>query len=73
MIRFQVETGHLQPTYSALRGASVFTRGRVDPGRHEKLRAFADRTRPMDIERINLIGSQLGDLSRRTEALRGYL
>ncbi len=27
----------------------------------------------MDIERINLIGTQLADLTRRTEALRGYL
>jgi hypothetical protein len=27
----------------------------------------------MDIERINLIGTNLADLTRRTEALRGYL
>jgi len=27
----------------------------------------------MDAERINLIGTQLADLSRRTQALRGYL
>jgi hypothetical protein len=27
----------------------------------------------MDIERINLIGTTLADLTRRTEALRGYL
>ena len=27
----------------------------------------------MDIERINLIGTGLADLTRRTEALRGYL
>jgi hypothetical protein len=27
----------------------------------------------MDAERINQIGSQLADLSARTEALRGYL
>jgi len=27
----------------------------------------------MDIERINLIGTQLADLTQRTEALRGYL
>jgi hypothetical protein len=27
----------------------------------------------MDIERINLIGATLADLSARTEALRGYL
>jgi len=27
----------------------------------------------MDIERINLIGTSLADLTRRTEALRGYL
>ena len=27
----------------------------------------------MDIERINLIGTQIADLTRRTEALRGYL
>jgi hypothetical protein len=27
----------------------------------------------MDIERINLIGTTLADLSARTEALRGYL
>jgi hypothetical protein len=27
----------------------------------------------MDIERINLIGTSLADLSARTEALRGYL
>jgi hypothetical protein len=32
------------------------------------------RTRQvMDIERINLIGTSLADLTRRTEALRGYL
>jgi hypothetical protein len=28
---------------------------------------------PMDIERINLIGTSLADLTRRTHALRGYL
>ena len=28
---------------------------------------------PMDIERINAIGSLLTDLSARTEQLRGYL
>ena len=27
----------------------------------------------MDIERINLIGTNLADLTRRTQALRGYL
>jgi len=27
----------------------------------------------MDIERINLIGTLLADLSARTDALRGYL
>jgi len=27
----------------------------------------------MDIERINLIGGLLGDLTARTDALRGYL
>jgi len=27
----------------------------------------------MDIERINQIGNSLADLTRRTEALRGYL
>jgi hypothetical protein len=27
----------------------------------------------MDIERINLIGTRLADLTQRTEALRGYL
>jgi len=27
----------------------------------------------MDAERINLIGTQLADLSFRTQALRGYL
>jgi len=27
----------------------------------------------MDIERINLIGTSLADLTQRTEALRGYL
>jgi hypothetical protein len=29
--------------------------------------------RSMDIERINLIGTQLADLTQRTLALRGYL
>jgi hypothetical protein len=29
--------------------------------------------RAMDIERINLIGSLLADLTARTDALRGYL
>jgi flagellar basal body L-ring protein FlgH len=28
---------------------------------------------PMDIERINTIGSTLADLQARTAALRGYL
>jgi hypothetical protein len=28
---------------------------------------------PMDIERINLIGTQIADLTRRTADLRGYL
>jgi hypothetical protein len=32
---------------------------------------FPDNT--MDAERINLIGTQLADLSSRTQALRGYL
>ena len=27
----------------------------------------------MDIERVNLIGTQLADLTQRTAALRGYL
>jgi len=27
----------------------------------------------MDIERINLIGTTIADLSARTDALRGYL
>jgi hypothetical protein len=31
------------------------------------------RTTTMDAERINLIGTQLADLSARTQALRGYL
>ena len=31
------------------------------------------RTRTMDIERINLIGTTLADLSSRTQELRGYL
>ena len=31
------------------------------------------RTRIMEIERINLIGTQLTDLSARTGELRGYL
>lgn len=31
------------------------------------------RTRIMEIERINLIGTQLTDLSERTGELRGYL
>ena len=30
-------------------------------------------TCPMDTEQINLIGSLLADLSKRTEQLRGYL
>lgn len=30
-------------------------------------------TPAMDIERINQIGANLADLTRRTEALRGYL
>jgi hypothetical protein len=37
-----------------------------DPPLHE-------RGPGMDIERINLIGTKLADLTRRTEALRGYL
>ncbi|MDD5445036.1 MAG: hypothetical protein PHH99_16570 [Pseudomonas fluorescens] len=31
------------------------------------------RTKIMDAERINLIGTTLADLSARTAALRGYL
>ncbi len=31
------------------------------------------RNAPMDIERVNAIGTTLADLSARTEALRGYL
>jgi len=31
------------------------------------------RTRLMEAERINLIGTQLSDLTARTLALRGYL
>jgi hypothetical protein len=34
---------------------------------------FEKRALRMDIERINQIGNQLADLTRRTEALRGYL
>ncbi len=39
------------------------------------MRRFAPQRRGtvMDIERINLIGTTLADLTRRTEALRGYL
>lgn len=35
--------------------------------------AGSNQNIPMDIERINLIGTSLADLTRRTEALRGYL
>jgi hypothetical protein len=31
------------------------------------------KARTMDAERINLIGTQLTDLSARTQELRGYL
>jgi hypothetical protein len=34
---------------------------------------LAKRGAVMDIERINLIGTNLADLTQRTEALRGYL
>jgi len=32
-----------------------------------------DKAARMDIERINLIGTTLADLTQRTAALRGYL
>ena len=35
--------------------------------------AAIDRTKTMDIEQINAIGTALVDLSARTEQLRGYL
>jgi hypothetical protein len=35
--------------------------------------ASSKRGSVMDIERINLIGTRLADLTQRTEALRGYL
>ena len=35
--------------------------------------ALHTRTRTMEIERINLIGTTLADLSARTQELRGYL
>jgi hypothetical protein len=34
--------------------------------------SFPDN-KTMDAERINLIGTQLADLTSRTQALRGYL
>jgi hypothetical protein len=37
-----------------------------------KIRFFPDDNN-MDAERINLIGTQLADLSSRTQSLRGYL
>jgi hypothetical protein len=40
---------------------------------HAKINAHKNRGSVMDIERINLIGTKLADLTRRTEALRGYL
>jgi hypothetical protein len=43
------------------------------PGTHVKMRAAPHKKTPMDIERINAIGTLLADLTARTEALRGYL
>ncbi len=34
---------------------------------------FNHQDKTMEVERINLIGTQLSDLSERTQELRGYL
>jgi hypothetical protein len=39
---------------------------------HAKI-AGSPRLKPMEAERINLIGTKLADLAARTAALRGYL
>jgi hypothetical protein len=45
-----------------------------DCGTAGPMRKFAFcRALPMDIERINAIGTTLADLTARTDALRGYL
>jgi len=49
-------------------GCSAF--GSSRPCQNPDLSGFENK---MDAERINLIGTQLADLSRRTQALRGYL
>ena len=45
----------------------------LSEGRVRKSAPSERRAQRMDIERINQIGNQLADLTRRTEALRGYL
>jgi hypothetical protein len=44
-----------------------------DRQRQAIIRAFQKTGSVMDIERINLIGTKLADLTQRTHALRGYL
>ncbi len=48
---------------------------RINPDRRSraKIRRFKNEAQRMDIERINLIGTRLADLTQRTDALRGYL
>jgi hypothetical protein len=42
-------------------------------GGHAKIEGCPHIGSAMDIERINLIGTLLADLTARTDALRGYL
>jgi DNA invertase Pin-like site-specific DNA recombinase len=66
--------------FSALEGSEEFaqasgqTHGLIRAPEAGKIVGFRKTNKdPMDTEQINLIGTLLADLSKRTEQLRGYL
>lgn len=70
----------LRPATRALRGSANRANPHPASASHEKMRGLIGKPipqntqeHPMDIERINAIGTALNDLSQRTLDLRGYL
>jgi hypothetical protein len=67
----------LQSPMRSIRLPLPLAKHHIGQTRHEKMRPTSKikplRTRTMDIERINQIGTQLADLGARTVELRGYL
>jgi hypothetical protein len=68
-----VVLGHLRFSDKAAPALAFPLRRNPEFDADETIHAFETRADRMDIERINLIGTGLADLTARTEALRGYL